>query len=75
MTNLDKLYGDLSIESLRAELREELVVYNTYCKKLVAESDWVKLERLHKRMANVCEKINVINFYIDEKESKTKAAT
>ena len=71
LTNLDKLYGDLSVDALQAELKEQYAMYDKYCKKLIAESDWNKLERLHKRMANVCEHINVINFYLEEKSSES----
>ena len=71
LTNLDKLYGDLSVDALQAELTEQYAIYDKYCKKLIAESDWNKLERLHKRMANVCEHINAINFYLEEKSSES----
>lgn len=71
LTNLDKLYGDLSIDALKEEAKEQYTIYNKYCKKLVAESDWNKLERLHKKLGNVCEHINVINFYLEEKSSES----
>ena len=75
MTNYDKRFGDLSLEALQEEAKEAETEYKTKINKLCdaqAKTDLRLMERYHNSLAEICARLQAIDFYIEERRKAEK---